>query len=426
MFKRKKEQPAQTQRDYQGKISLPENSDFINQIKMIDLQPQDLSYLHQIQPFIQSSISELINCFYKNLEHEPTLVAIIDQHSTVGRLKKTLSKHIIEMFSGIIDEQFIEQRFRIAHIHVKIGLDSKWYLSAFQHLFSGIVRIINEQVEDHQAVINYIMAVAKIINLEQQLVLEAYDAESLRIKSLEEEKKRAITKQVMDTADHLAGISEETNAAFQQLQAQSEAISAYAKSGTDLSSLAETKAQEGKLQLSQHHKNMANIEKLTGNIKQDIEQLLFILKEMKGIVGLVTAIADQTNLLSLNAAIEAARAGEYGNGFSVVAGEVRKLSEETKQSVSTVSDLIANINTHVHKLSNSLQNISSEADQGYQNMIQATKQFEEILQTVDETKTHNSSIESEINSFVNVVHELGEAFVEVAGSADRLTVAMHG
>uniref|UniRef100_UPI0036F26A36 methyl-accepting chemotaxis protein n=1 Tax=Bacillus testis TaxID=1622072 RepID=UPI0036F26A36 len=230
----------------------------------------------------------------------------------------------------------------------------------------------------------------------------------------------------MDTADHLAGISEETNAAFQQLQAQSEAISAYAKSGTDLSSLAETKAQEGKLQLSQHHKNMANIEKLTGNIKQDIEQLLFILKEMKGIVGLVTAIADQTNLLSLNAAIEAARAGEYGNGFSVVAGEVRKLSEETKQSVSTVSDLIANINTHVHKLSNSLQNISSEADQGYQNMIQATKQFEEILQTVDETKTHNSSIESEINSFVNVVHELGEAFVEVAGSADRLTVAMHG
>ena len=75
-------------------------------------------------------------------------------------------------------------------------------------------------------------------------------------------------------------------------------------------------------------------------ISEEMEKLTEVSKEMESTMGIVTNIANQTNLLALNAAIEAARAGEAGKGFGVVAGEVRKLSEQTKESAVNVGVLL--------------------------------------------------------------------------------------
>ncbi|MFC3884822.1 methyl-accepting chemotaxis protein [Bacillus songklensis] len=168
--------------------------------------------------------------------------------------------------------------------------------------------------------------------------------------------------------------------------------------------------------------NISNIHHSVNDISSDVQVLLEISKQMQEIVNIVTAIADQTNLLSLNAAIEAARAGEHGRGFAVVADEVRKLSEETKKSVKNVSTLILNTNTQVDKLTQSLEKIRVEAKNGNKSMEETEDHFEQILKTMGETKIQNSKIENELLSFVNVVNELGKAFGEVALSADSLTM----
>ncbi|MDQ0884219.1 methyl-accepting chemotaxis protein [Peribacillus sp. V2I11] len=99
-------------------------------------------------------------------------------------------------------------------------------------------------------------------------------------------------------------------------------------------------------------------------ISKDMDQLSNTSKEIERIVTMITSIAEQTNLLALNAAIEAARAGENGKGFAVVAGEIRKLSENTKESVSEVVKLVNGIAhfTNIMNTSNSM--VSGEITKG--------------------------------------------------------------
>ncbi|WP_442854548.1 methyl-accepting chemotaxis protein [Bacillus sp. SJS] len=166
---------------------------------------------------------------------------------------------------------------------------------------------------------------------------------------------------------------------------------------------------------------MVNIQSSVEDISQDTAVLLDISKRMQEIVAIVTGIADQTNLLSLNAAIEAARAGEQGKGFAVVAGEVRKLSEQTKKSVENVSALIMNTNSQTEKLTQSLGKITAAVQTGNTSMKETKNHFEQILTAMAETKLQNDKIEIELTSFNEVVLDLGKAFHEVAFSADRLT-----
>ncbi|MGG1290289.1 globin-coupled sensor protein [Bacillus smithii] len=405
-----------------GDISIAKGSEIEKQLIMIDLTEKDLHIIHAIQPFVIEKIHFIVDRFYKNLENEPSLLRIINDYSSIERLKKTLRQHIIEMFNGRIDASFIDKRIKIAHMHVKIGLQTKWYMCAFQDLLLALMDIIQQNIMDKEECFLAIRAVSKILNLEQQLVLEAYDAESERLKEEAEEQKRSARHNVASASQNLAAISEQTNASFQQLISQSNEIVSHAKNGTQLSLIAQERAEKGKEHMQKQASIMSNIYSEVDDISNDVHVLLEISKQMQEIVGIVTGIADQTNLLSLNATIEAARAGESGRGFAVVAGEVRKLSEQTKNSVSKVSSLIQNTQKQVEKLTKSLEKIKTEVKNGNQNMNETEERFEQILDTMVETMRQNNNIETELVSFVNVIDELGKAFEEVSLSADRLNM----
>ena len=102
-------------------------------------------------------------------------------------------------------------------------------------------------------------------------------------------------------------------------------------------------------------------------------------KQMTGVVDLITDIADQTNLLALNAAIEAARAGEHGKGFAVVADEVRKLAE---RSASAAKDIQRLIKENLHQVEIGVT-ISQEAEQIVLGIAQSIKKVAAQLQAID-------------------------------------------
>ena len=424
MFFKKNSQLKEKILSTEGKaeLNIPKGTDIENQVQMIGLTKDDLRIINNLQPFVNDQIDHIVNRFYENIANEPSLLNIINDNSSIDRLRKTLKQHITEMFDGVIDHTYYLKRIRIAHVHVRIGLKTKWYMCAFQDLLLSLINIIEENVENKEEVVLAIKAVSKILNFEQQIVLEAYDAEAERIKRKGEEEKILMRDKVANASESLAAISEETNASFQQLNAQSNEIVTLANTGTELSVLAEERAEEGKQQLNRQNANMENISQTVNDISSDVQVLLGISNRMQEIIDIVKGIANQTNLLSLNAAIEAARAGEAGKGFAVVAGEVRKLSEETQKSVTNVSTLILDSNSQAEKLTQSLEKISKAVKDGNDSMKETEDHFEQILRTMEETKLQNNKIQNELVSFEDVVNELGKAFEEVALSADSLTM----
>lgn len=402
------------------RILIKNHKEIQMQLNMLQMDEHDLKFLQVLQPYVELHINEIVENFYYALGMDSRLVNIIDNHSTVDRLKITLKKHIHEMFNGVIDDEFITKRKTIAQVHVRIGLPTKSYIAAFQTLNISFMRLVHQHISHSEDRLAILEAISKILNLEQQLVLESFELTVKEMQSKTENQKEIVSMSIIDSTESLAAISEETNASFHQLTNQSYELSNYAKKANAISDEAKIQANEGKMQMHEQSEIMNSIIKSVKQISEDVHSLADTTKETESIVAIVTNIANQTNLLALNAAIEAARAGESGKGFSVVAQEVRNLSERTKTSTSTVEELLKKTGEQTKKLKESLDKIEDAVKAGTDCMEKSSYQFTKILQSICDTKEQNNLIEREIEHVNEVVRELGVAFNEVTNSADLL------
>ncbi|MED4580453.1 methyl-accepting chemotaxis protein, partial [Bacillus atrophaeus] len=140
------------------------------------------------------------------------------------------------------------------------------------------------------------------------------------------------------------------------------------------------------------------------------------------IFGIVTGIAEQTNLLSLNASIESARAGEHGKGFAVVANEVRKLSEDTKKTVSTVSELVNNTNTQINIVSKHIKDVNHLVTESKEKMAQINRLFDDIVNSMKVSKDQTGRIDVDLQAFLGGLQEVSRAVSHVASSVDSLVI----
>ncbi|QQE76493.1 globin-coupled sensor protein [Brevibacillus composti] len=409
------------QRTEKGELKLEKQAELHKQLAMISLTEEDLAVAKMLQPLIIQNIDEIVTKFYANLEQETSLMEIIEKNSTIDRLKQTLTRHITEMFSGTIDSQYIEQRSRIAIMHLKIGLEPKWYMCAFQNLLVSIIELLDRHIGDKAEFKRSIIVTTKILNIEQQIVLEEYENQHEQIRQETQRKKDELRRVLSQSAHELAAVSEETSASVQQLTEQSNEVLSYVEKGTRFTGKAQSLSEEGKDKLENQQQQMGLIQHSAERIAAEMRTLEEISEKIRGIVDVVTAIAEQTNLLALNAAIEAARAGEQGRGFAVVAGEVRKLAEQTKHSVSGVTELIEKTNAQTASLSAVVAEVRKLVASSAAMTSETNRFFDEIHGAVSDSQEQSRRIQKELENFFRVMEEMSQAVSQVAISADQLS-----
>ncbi|WP_391204884.1 methyl-accepting chemotaxis protein [Psychrobacillus sp. L4] len=144
-----------------------------------------------------------------------------------------------------------------------------------------------------------------------------------------------------------------------------------------------------------------------------IRKLGGLSQEIGNIIGVITGIADQTNLLALNAAIEAARAGEHGKGFAVVADEVRKLAEQSKESADQIADLINQIQVDTGRAVNVMEVGTKEVASGMTVVQEAGAGFEKILTSIEQ-------VTSQIQEVSAISEEMSASAEEVNASLEEM------
>ncbi|MBJ6727212.1 methyl-accepting chemotaxis protein [Geomesophilobacter sediminis] len=223
--------------------------------------------------------------------------------------------------------------------------------------------------------------------------------------------------------------------ASEEMAATSGDIARNCQMAADMSNEACAAATSGATVVQETINGMDRINELVVGAAKTVENLGSRSDQIGEIVGTIEDIADQTNLLALNAAIEAARAGEQGRGFAVVADEVRALAERTTRATREISEMIQSIQNETRAAVGIMADSVTEAEKGKASSVESraaldtilgkisdvSLQISQIATAAEEQTATTDEITSNIHQVTAVVHETSRMATDTAAASSELS-----
>ena len=216
----------------------------------------------------------------------------------------------------------------------------------------------------------------------------------------------------------------EAATAMNEMNATVQEVAKNAGSASSASAETKEKAEAGAQVVEKAVHSIEQVHQMSLELKEDMTQLNEHAQDITRIMGVISDIADQTNLLALNAAIEAARAGEAGRGFAVVADEVRKLAEKTMASTNDVGNAIKAIQESTAKSMEGVDNAVERIGEATELASRSGAALEEIVATVEATGDQVNAIATASEEQSAASEEINQSIVQVNDMSRQTAEAM--
>lgn len=391
---------------------------------------ETLNDLKAVTHLLEPHIETVVDHFYERITSVEHLKAIIVHYSTVDRLRVTMRQYVLQLIQANIDHTYIEARKTIGAVHSQISLTAEHFISAHHLLIQSMTAILMEALyHKPDRMMKAVSALQKLAAFDQQLIVEVYMEDTLKSflfrvsDSLNDTTQLDTSRELIEEMRHMNAESASVSSATEEVNAS---IHEVAQNAVRVAEETETAVRSAEQSKAIVNRTLLDIHQVGDVYHQVVGQVHDLNKEIDHIhhiVEVIQQVADQTNLLALNASIEAARAGEHGKGFSVVAQEVRKLAEHTKQQTHDIT-------TNIQKLQTVAKDVTGQMDRA-EHVIQesvgsakvadgALNKIVSSMQTINQSTSHIAAMSEEQTSAVDEIAERNTAIFEQSRHAQGI------
>jgi methyl-accepting chemotaxis protein len=413
------------------------------------LDQATVALLRENSDKILTILPVVLDGFYLHVAQFPETNAFFRDEAHMRHAKEKQLQHWQLIVEGNFDERYVASVTRIGEIHNQLDLNPRWYIGGYNFLITGVVDAISRSMptgrfaeKKRERLRQLQNAIIRAAMLDMDFAIEVYLKAGIRdrhetLERLATEFETSVGEvvgAVSIAAQELTGASrslhagaegtshkittvasssEETAVNVQTVASATEemasSVTEIARQVSDSTNLS-SKAVEGALETNEKVRSLTSAAQVIGDV-----------------VGLISDIAEKTNLLALNATIEAARAGDAGKGFAVVASEVKQLAEQTAKATAEIENQVGAIQDATTDAAASIETISGIIEE--MNAISTTvasaieeqeAATQEIARNIDEAARGTQLLSQNISGVNEAAEMTGTASAQIMSSAEAL------